>query len=466
MMALDRRSFCGAAVCAAVGSVLPGCRNWPGTPRRWYRGMLHCHTFWSDGRGFPEDAAKAYRQLGYDFLAITDHNRTAMDPDRWQDVADEEGPWPPKVSRPLLESYRRSCPHACVRAAADGGTQVRLQPFAETRRMFGEPGSFLLMPGVEITRQMPCADGNSSAVHMNCINVEAPIADLAHDGLISNRRDVSVREMIAHDYESWRRQTAAGEPSIFILNHPHWSALDVSPDDLIALPQVRYFEVCNNGMDEPLPKELPDDGWINDRFWDAVNAVRARCGERLLYALASDDAHWYPGNGCRQKSGDPATPGDGFICVRADRLVPAALFAAMEHGDFYASSGVMLGDVSFDGRTLSVSVPAKRGVRFTVRFIVSKRDFDSVPSRTLTCAFSHGRTRTVKVPGRGIGEVARTAEGRTGEPLAASYALCPDDLYVRARIESDEPSFYQPVPVAHPKVRCAWTQPFLAGDRR
>ena len=32
----------------------------------------------------------------------------------------------------------------------------------------------------------------------------------------------------------------------------------------------------------------------------------------------------------------------------------------------------------------------------------------------------------------------------------------------RARVESDEPAFYSPVPSFHPKVRCAWTQPHEA----
>lgn len=38
-----------------------------------FKGNLHCHTTVSDGKLTPEEAEKFYRDLGYDFLAITDH---------------------------------------------------------------------------------------------------------------------------------------------------------------------------------------------------------------------------------------------------------------------------------------------------------------------------------------------------------------------------------------------------------
>jgi hypothetical protein len=41
---------------------------------RFYKGNLHTHTTRSDGRKSPEDVARGYRERGYDFLAITDHN--------------------------------------------------------------------------------------------------------------------------------------------------------------------------------------------------------------------------------------------------------------------------------------------------------------------------------------------------------------------------------------------------------
>ncbi len=39
----------------------------------WLRGNLHAHTTWSDGVRTPGDLIADYEALGYDFLAITDH---------------------------------------------------------------------------------------------------------------------------------------------------------------------------------------------------------------------------------------------------------------------------------------------------------------------------------------------------------------------------------------------------------
>ena len=35
---------------------------------RFYRGMIHAHTCWSDGRALPEQAVAAYRDGGYDIV--------------------------------------------------------------------------------------------------------------------------------------------------------------------------------------------------------------------------------------------------------------------------------------------------------------------------------------------------------------------------------------------------------------
>jgi hypothetical protein len=40
---------------------------------RWLRGNLHTHSTGSDGRLTPAQVAEAYAQVGYDFLAISDH---------------------------------------------------------------------------------------------------------------------------------------------------------------------------------------------------------------------------------------------------------------------------------------------------------------------------------------------------------------------------------------------------------
>jgi DNA polymerase (family X) len=60
------------------------------------RGLVHCHTTWSDGRASLEDMARAADALGVEYMTITDHSRTAgyaggLDEDRmklqWEELA-------------------------------------------------------------------------------------------------------------------------------------------------------------------------------------------------------------------------------------------------------------------------------------------------------------------------------------------------------------------------------------------
>jgi hypothetical protein len=43
-------------------------------PQRWWRGQLHVHTTNSDGADSPAATIAFYERLGYDFIALTDHN--------------------------------------------------------------------------------------------------------------------------------------------------------------------------------------------------------------------------------------------------------------------------------------------------------------------------------------------------------------------------------------------------------
>lgn len=44
-------------------------------PGQWRKAQLHCHTTESDGRIAPRDLLAMYRDAGYSFVCITDHNR-------------------------------------------------------------------------------------------------------------------------------------------------------------------------------------------------------------------------------------------------------------------------------------------------------------------------------------------------------------------------------------------------------
>jgi hypothetical protein len=62
-----------AVLVAAVGTRAGQPRD-AGPGRHWYKGNTHTHTLNSDGDSTPDDVARWYREHGYHFLVLTDHN--------------------------------------------------------------------------------------------------------------------------------------------------------------------------------------------------------------------------------------------------------------------------------------------------------------------------------------------------------------------------------------------------------
>ena len=57
----------------AAGLSRPAAQDQP-SAGRWYKGNTHTHTLNSDGDSTPDDVVKWYREHGYRFLVLTDHN--------------------------------------------------------------------------------------------------------------------------------------------------------------------------------------------------------------------------------------------------------------------------------------------------------------------------------------------------------------------------------------------------------
>ena len=57
------------------------------TGTHWWKGNLHTHSFWSDGDDFPEMVVQWYKDHGYNFLALSDHNVLSQG-QRWMVVTD------------------------------------------------------------------------------------------------------------------------------------------------------------------------------------------------------------------------------------------------------------------------------------------------------------------------------------------------------------------------------------------
>ncbi len=64
----------GAAAWSLPAQQAPPRTSSPGPAARWYKGNTHTHTLNSDGDSTPDDVVRWYREHGYRFLVLSDHN--------------------------------------------------------------------------------------------------------------------------------------------------------------------------------------------------------------------------------------------------------------------------------------------------------------------------------------------------------------------------------------------------------
>ena len=452
-MNCTRRTF--VKTVAAAAAVRGVCAEGAPAAKRWYKGNLHTHSFWSDGRAFPEQALNWYKSRGYNFCALADHNLFADDNARWLQTR--------RVAKNVLADYLAQFPNAEKRTVG-GKDEYRLKTFAEYSALLNEKEKFLVLPAIEDTRSI-CypATGQVRNLHMNCINLPGLPPEMAR-GIPYRVENAVITDFLKREcgiFANYAKKLA--RPHLFMLNHPIWTWYDINPEVLIDNPEVRFFEQCNNGSPLPPPASILDDGFDTDRFWDVVNAFRARRNQPFLYGLGNDDTHYYHGEG-----GKMLMPGNAWNLVRARALTPEAILAGFEAGESVVCEGVEPSKVEFDRATgtLTMRAEAKPGVAHTIRFIVSKRDFKEMPESTFKITPPGARpaekkmyVREIKVYDRKkIGVVAKMVQGRVGEALEASYTLKADDLYVRARLET--PGAPRCTAYLHPHLYVAWTQPY------
>ena len=432
-----------ASITAWLGSVpTASAQSAPATQpqaARWYKGAIHAHSFWSDGHDFPEMVALHYRDKGFNFLCLTDHDVIA-DADRWFDV-DEA------VKRAeaddVLDVYTKQWGADWVETREkDGKKQVRLKKFPEFAPRVEKPGEFILIRSEEITDKI-----DKLPLHMNAYNLRHAVkpqhGDTTHDALRRNLRAVAEEEQ------------ASGGPIVVQINHPsfRWG---VAAEDLVDVPEAAFVEVANGGVGKAV---LGDELHAGDeRVWDIANTLRlAEHGERPLYGTASDDSHAYYGK--------PQTGSlHGWIMVRAAMLEPTALLTAMQAGDFYASTGIMLSDVHYAPATgeYTVVVAPAADAEYTIEFVGTPVKFDhhSEAVKDKDGQEVHATRRY----SADVGKVFETVKGMrvtnghaSGEStVRATYKLTGDELYVRARVTSNQPAAN---PAYKDQLQQAWTQP-------
>lgn len=397
----------GAAVLAAV--VLQRTDSEPkpeSVEKRWYKGNTHTHSLWSDGNDFPEMITEWYRDKGYDFLALSDHNILSRG-DKWMSVEAIEKRRKGGTT-PIIDKYLAAFGEDWVELREkEGKTEVRLKGLAEFRPKFEAGGDFLLIEAEEISDNF-----GGKPIHINAVNL---------DRVILPQGGTSVSEVMRNNLRRVAEQSEALQrPVLAHVNHPnfHWA---ITAKDLADVLEERFFEVYNG---HPIINHLGDETRPGDEaIWDIANTLRLSATDAPpLFGVATDDSHNYHGGN--------VSPGRGWVMVYAEKLSADSLIEAMERGDFYASTGVLLGDVGYDRETkeYSLSIQPAAGVSYEISFIGT-------------------RSGTPENPG----EVLATVNGSK-----ASYKMKGDELYVRARITSSRP---HPNPSFKGQVEQAWTQP-------
>jgi hypothetical protein len=416
---------------ALAAAVLLALAFAPARETRWWKGNIHTHTLWSDGNDFPEMVVDWYRQRGdYHFLALTDHNILA-DHEKWMenDVVIRRG------GRTALSEYRDRFGEDQVETrigpatpeGEPGKLEVRLKTLDEFRGRFEADGVFLLMAAEEISDSF-----ERLPIHINATNLAELIKPQGGDSV----RDVIQRNLRAVREQAERRD----QPILAHVNHPNFGWA-ITAEDLAHVEEEKFFEVFNG---HPSVHHLGDEAHAGvERAWDIANAIRIqRLGQPPLFGVATDDSHNY-------HNAAGSIPGRGWVQVRATDLAPRALIAAMEAGEFYASTGVTLAEVRFDDETLDVRVEPAPGETYRIDFVGTLEgvDLESEPVRDAEGNELHATRRYSPA----IGSTLASIEGTD-----ARYRFTGGELYVRAVITaSAAPEF----PVWEGQRKQAWTQP-------
>lgn len=441
---LPRRKFLKAttlALGASTFSPIATASNVLKKKPTWKKCALHSHTHWSDGQSMPEVAITEFRNRGFDMLVMTEHNAFPDDNEAWIRILPKSIGWPPSLTANEYNRTKKRFKDSFIEKKFACKKFLKLKTFDQLKKEFEIPNKFLLAGGEEITRSANYPDGTHRHCHLNIFNVEKTFE------VDSNAK--SVQDIIKESISTFNDLKAKSKrPMFMMLNHPHWCAWDVLPEDVLKFPEITHFEVCNNSASVDVSE------FTLDKFWDVLLAHRLENKQNVIYATASDDTHYYDPDRINKSAGI----NNGWVMAKLDgEFTIDNTISAIAKGDFYPTCGVLLNDIVYDksSKTLSLEVDAEDGVEYTIEFITTKRGFNhSVGGKKFTCK-NKKFTRTLPIYSDDIGKVVKTVKG-----TKASYKMEFNDLYVRAKITSNKPTQIGDKP-CYPKNQCAWTQPLI-----
>ncbi|MEZ6048248.1 MAG: hypothetical protein R3C11_22270 [Planctomycetaceae bacterium] len=393
--------------------------------KQWYKGNLHTHSLWSDGDHYPEMIGLWYKEHGYNFLTLSDHNVFA-DVDRWIDV---------EMSRGGMKAYdklKAKFPEKWVEERKENDVlEVKLKKFSEYSALLNEEGKFLMIPGEEVT------DGFQGApVHMNFSNLQSMIPPMKGNSIYETMQN-NVNAVIAQ-----RERT--GQAMMIHLNHPNFHYSNTA-EEVMRVVGENFFEVynghssVNNKGDDTYPS--------TERIWDIILTRRiTELKLPLMYGLGTDDCHSYHQVPSPAKLSEP---GRAWVMVLADKLEAETLVTALERGEFYSSSGVEVNHIFSDDNGISVEVEPVEGETYTIEFIGTRQGYDATSQPVL--AEDGSEKHITHSYSDELGQVLHSVQG-----TEARYEFHPDDLYVRVQITS---SANHANPSQENDKKQAWIQP-------
>jgi hypothetical protein len=274
----------------------------------WLKGSTHVHALPSGDSREPVDGViRWYRERGYDFIALTDHNR----------VTEVAGSTAGQVA-----------------VATDG---------------------LIVLAGVELTynpgdcEPPPPEPGGKCRIHVNLLGPTArPPGRIEWANRASRLRLDSYQAAL---------DRAAEWGGLVQINHPQWH-WGMTAELLTELGRrgVRLVEVANKQF------ERWNDGDGRhpsiEALWDAALVAGV-----TMWAVATDDAHDYDD---LARGRYPA--GGAWVMVRAERD-PAAILEALAAGRFYASTGVELARAEVADGALEVEVAGEDPGAHVITFL-------------------------------------------------------------------------------------------------
>lgn len=392
---------------------------------QWYKGSAHMHTLWSDGDAAPEVAAAWYKDHGWNFICMSDHN-IMLRGERYILVEEEKAP-----NAEHLAAIRARFGDGWVETKEEGSrTLMRLKTHDELAAHFDAPGEFLIVEAEEITTL-------GVSPHVNALNLAETIRPWG-EGDMTDRIQHYLDAVAAQEKEH-------GRPMPSILNHVNFADA-VTIEESMKVRGLRLFEVFNGHQSVNNWGHEGKGYPPTDMHWDVLLAFGIQQDpDYILYGLATDDAHNYFEFSARR-----ANPGRGWIMVRAAQLETDALMEAIKQGNFYASTGVSLDNIRSDGKSLSFDILAEPGVTYSTQFIGTLPDFDQ-NAEVILASEGQPLERASKRYSETIGRVLHETTD-----LSPAYTFNGDELYVRAKVVSSKP---HPNPHKPEDGEMAWVQP-------